>query len=108
MVSLGPSQATRAGAALLVLGGVLAAGLALTTPFGGCTDVGVPPEADTGFAVRGVDGGDLVYSPDGANECRSPVAVAALPLAGVLGGSALLVYGRVGATRTGGSGPAQE
>jgi hypothetical protein len=87
--------ATVGGAGLLALGALFAAVLVLTTPFTGCTEVGVPEGADTGFEFRGVQDGSIVYSPDGVNECQSPVEVATIPLVPLVGGVALLAYSRV-------------
>jgi hypothetical protein len=93
---LSSGAATRGGVTLLLLGGLLAAVLAVTFPFGGCTDVGVDEGTETRFEFRGIEDGNIVYSPDGVNECVFPASVAAVPLAGLLGGLALVSYGRIG------------
>jgi len=89
MFGLSDGTATVAGVALL-LSSVLLAGLFVTQPpAGGCTQVYVPPEADTGFALRGFDSGHVVYTPDGGNECQLAAPLAGLPVLGFLGGVGL-------------------
>lgn len=82
------------GILLLLLGGLLALILLLATPFTGCTDVGVPADADTGYEFVGVENGNVVYSPDGANVCETPLGVVVIPLVSGGSGLTLLAYGR--------------
>jgi len=92
--SVKPWSATAGGAACLVLSVVFASVLMLTTPFTGCTDVGVPNDVNTGFEFLGVENGNILYSPDGANVCQSPLQVTVIPLVPGTGGLLLLAYGR--------------
>lgn len=92
--SVRPRSATVGGVAFLALSIVLAGALLLTTPFTGCTDVGVPADANTGFEFVGIENGNIVYSPDGANVCKSPLQVVVIPLVPAIGGLVLLAYGR--------------
>jgi hypothetical protein len=87
---------TAVGTALVLLGVVGLVTLFVVQPFAGCTEVGVPPGADTGLELRGIEDGSFVYSPDGVNECSTPLGVAATPPAGVVVGAGLLAYGRFG------------
>jgi hypothetical protein len=89
---------------LVFLGGVsLAAGLgillaqALTFPgmlFGGCTEVGVPPDQQGGLGFLGVEGADLLYTPDGVNECRIPLVAVLLPVGLVVAGTGIVPSAR--------------
>ena len=101
-VSVGSRRARLGGILLLLLAGVLAILLLLATPFTGCTDVGVPADADTGYEFVGVENGNAVYSPDGANVCETPLGVVVIPLVSGASGLGLLAYGRYrwGPTRT--------
>lgn len=85
---------TIGGGLLLGFGVALASLLILTTPFTGCTEVGVPADVHTGFEFVGVEDSALVYSPDGVNVCESPLWVAVLPLVPGICGLLLLAYGR--------------
>lgn len=72
----------RVGVACLVLG--LVGTVAMLSSFpallvGGCTDVGVPEDHDGSVAIRGVDDGAIVYTPDGVNECSAPLAYVGVP-----------------------------
>lgn len=79
----------------LVLSSTLLAGLFFVQPpAGGCTQVGVEPGADTGFALRGFESGHVVYTPDGVNECQLAAPLAGLPVLGFVGGSALSISGQ--------------
>jgi len=93
-LSVGSKRARLGGIFLLLLAGVLAFSLLLATPFTGCTDVGVPADADTGYEFVGVENGNVVYSPDGANVCETPLGVVAIPLVSGAGGLTLLAFGR--------------
>jgi hypothetical protein len=87
-----------------LLGGVsLVAGLgivvaqALTFPgmlFGGCTEVGVPPGHQGGIGFLGVEGADLLYTPDGVNECSIPLTAVLLPVGLVVAGAGLVLSAR--------------
>jgi hypothetical protein len=81
------------GVALVVVGVVAVAGLFVVGPVSGCTEVGTTTGPTGEFAVRGVEGGDVVYSPDGLNECSFPVEAAMPPAATVAGGLAVLAAG---------------
>lgn len=89
-----PWSATVGGVAFPVLSVVLAGILMLTTPFTGCTDVGVPNDVNTGFEFIGVENANILYSPDGANVCQSPLQVIVIPLVPGIGGLLLLAYSR--------------
>lgn len=81
----------------LILSGTLLAGLLFTQPpAGGCTEVGVEPSADTGFALRGFESGHVVYTPDGANECQLAAPLVGLPVLGFVGGVVLGFHSRSG------------
>ena len=88
------SRTTLLGGALLVVGvGIVLAEL-VSFPgllFGGCTDVGVPEGQGTGVGVLGVQGSNLLYTPDGANECSVPLPAVLAPLGLVAVGGGLIL-----------------
>ncbi len=92
-----PRAATISGVVLLVFGVLLAGAIVLTTPFTGCTEVGVPDDKTTGFEFVGLEDGNIAYSPDGVNVCQSPIEVVAIPLVPGIGGLVLFGYGRYSA-----------
>ena len=90
------------GVGLLVVGMSIALALLLSFPammFGGCTDVGVPEGEERGVAVIGVEDGNLLYTPDGANECSIPLPVVLTPIGLVVTGTGLILSRR--ATKNG-------
>lgn len=83
------------GGALLAVG--LGIGLAQigTFPgllFGGCTDVGVPEGQGQGVSIIGVQGSDLLYTPDGVNECSIPLPAVLTPVGLVAVGGGLVLF----------------
>lgn len=89
---------------LALLGGVsLALGLGLvlaqllTFPgmlFGGCTDVGVPAGQQGGVGLLGIEGSNLLYTPDGVNECSVPLTAVLLPIGLVVAGTVIVLSTR--------------
>lgn len=63
---------------------------------GGCTDVGVPDDHDGQPAIRGVDDGAVVFTPEGVNECRAPIAYLSVPPALVAVGGVLVAADLLG------------
>jgi len=62
--------------------------------FGGCTDVGVPDGQGQGVGIIGVEDGNLVYTPDGVNECSLPLPAVFIPLGLVAVGGGLTLSPR--------------
>ncbi|EMA64701.1 hypothetical protein [Halorubrum lipolyticum] len=95
-------RATLLGVGLLVVGVSIAFALLLSFPamvFGGCTDVGVPEGEERGVAVIGVEDGNFLYTPDGANECSIPLPAVLAPVGFVVIGTGLVLSRR--ATKNG-------
>jgi hypothetical protein len=63
--ALTPRSATTGGGVLSILGVALAGLLLLTTPFTGCTEIGVLDDANTGDEFVGIESGTVVDSSDG-------------------------------------------
>jgi len=63
--------------------------------FGGCTDVGVPAGEGQRFGILGVEDGNLLYTPDGANECGIPLPAVVIPTGLVVAGTALALSPKV-------------
>lgn len=85
------------GSVLLVVGFSIVLAQLVTFPgmlFGGCTDVGVPEAQQQGVSLIGVEGFDLLYTPDGANECRIPLPAVLLPIGLIATGAALVLSTR--------------
>lgn len=85
------------GGALLVVGVGIALAELVSFPgmlFGGCTDVGVSEGRGTGVGVLGVQGADLLYTPDGVNECSIPLPAVLAPLGLVAVGGGLVLSAR--------------
>jgi len=59
--------------------------------FGGCTDVGVPEEEGQGVGIIGVQDSNLLYTPDGANECSIPLPAILIPIGLTAVGSGLIL-----------------
>jgi len=86
------------GGVSLVAGFGIAVALLVSFPammFGGCTDVGVPAGEGQGASVVGVADGNLLYTPDGANECSIPLPVVLLPTGLIAVGTGLVLSQRV-------------
>lgn len=98
-VNISPRTAKTSGIGIVLLAGLLGVTLILTTPFAGCTDVGVEDSKNTGFEFQGIEEGSIVYSPDGVNECTSPVEVALVPLGGFSIGVGVFIWGQVRSDR---------
>ena len=85
------------GGVLLVAGfGIVLAQLA-TFPgmlFAGCTDVGVPAGQGQGVGLIGVQDSNLLYTPDGVNECSIPLPAVLGPLGLVVVGGGLVLSAR--------------
>ncbi|WP_435094537.1 hypothetical protein [Halorubrum sp. N11] len=62
--------------------------------FGGCTDVGVPEAQQQGVSLIGVEGSDLLYTPDGTNECSIPLPAVLLPIGLIVLGTGLVLSAR--------------
>jgi hypothetical protein len=62
--------------------------------FGGCTDVGVPAGHQGGVGLLGVEGMDLLYTPDGVNECSIPLTAVLLPVGLVVAGAGVVLSER--------------
>ena len=85
------------GGVLLVVGlGVVLAQLVAFPGllFGGCTDVGVPDGQGQGVGIIGVEDGNLVYTPDGVNECSLPLPAVFIPIGLVAAGGGLTLSTR--------------
>jgi len=82
------------GIGLLVAGVSVAFALLMSFPgmmFGGCTDVGVPEGEGQGVDIIGVEDGDLLYTPDGANECSITLLAVLTPIGLVVVGTGLVL-----------------
>jgi hypothetical protein len=87
-----------------LLGGVLlAVGLGnvltqlVTFPgmlFGGFTEVGVPKGQKQGMSSISVQGSDLLYTPDGVNECSIPLVAVFFPIGLIFAGTGLVLSTR--------------
>ncbi|MFC6905970.1 hypothetical protein [Halalkalicoccus tibetensis] len=89
--------AFRAGITALLLATVgLLALFALfpTLPFSACTEIPAASDASGWPAFYAIEGSELVYTPDGTNECSTHAAVPGTPVALLLVGG-LLVAGSV-------------
>jgi len=62
--------------------------------FGGCTDVGVPEGQGQGVSIIGVQDSNLLYTPDGANECRIPLPAVLTPIGLIAVGGGLMLSTR--------------
>jgi hypothetical protein len=62
--------------------------------FGGCTEVGVPAGQGQGIGVIGVQDSNLLYTPDGVNECRIPLPAVLAPVGLAAVGSGLFLSTR--------------
>ncbi|KDS91402.1 hypothetical protein FK85_02545 [Halorubrum saccharovorum] len=82
------------GSALLVVGFSIVLAQLATFPgmlSGGCTDVGVPEGQQQGVSLIGVEGADLLYTPDGANECSIPLPAVLFPIGLIAVGAGLVL-----------------
>ena len=89
---------TLLGVGLLVVGVTIAFALLITFPgmlSGGCTDIGVPEGEGQGVGIIGVEDGDLLYTPDGVNECNSPLPVVLTPIGLITLGTGLVLSSKV-------------
>jgi len=89
---------TLLGVGLLVVGVTIAFALLITFPgmmSGGCTDIGVPEGEGQGVGIIGVEDGDLLYTPDGVNECNSPFPVVLTPIGLITLGTGLVLSSKV-------------
>jgi hypothetical protein len=85
------------GGVLLVAGFGIAVALLASFPtmmFGGCTDVGVPAGEGQGVSVVGVADGNLLYTPDGVNECSIPLPAVGIPTGLIAVGTGLVLSQR--------------
>jgi len=62
--------------------------------FGGCTDVGVPEGQGQGVSIIGVQDSNLLYTPDGANECSIPLLAVLTPIGLIAVGGGLILSTR--------------
>ncbi|PSQ56683.1 hypothetical protein BRD22_04815 [Halobacteriales archaeon SW_8_68_21] len=86
------------GIGLLVVGVSIAFVLLISFPgmmFGGCTDVGVPEGEGQGVDIIGVEDGNLLYTPDGANECSITLLVVLTPVGLIAVGTGLVLSPKV-------------
>jgi hypothetical protein len=86
------------GIGLLVVGVSIVLALLISFPammFGGCTDVGVPEGEGQGVSIIGVEDGNLLYTPDGANECSIPLSAVLTPIGLITVGAGLVIFPRV-------------
>ena len=89
---------TLLGVGSLVVGVTIAFALLITFPgmlSGGCTDIGVPEGEGQGVGIIGVEDGDLLYTPDGVNECNSPLPVVLTPIGLIILGTELVLSSKV-------------
>ena len=92
-------RTTLLGVGSLVVGSSLVFALLLSFPamlFGGCTDVGVPEGESRGVGIVGVEDGNLLYTPDGVNECGIPLPAVLVPTGLVVVGTGLVLSPKVG------------
>lgn len=85
------------GSALLAVGFSIVLAQLVTFPgmlFGGCTDVGVPEAQQQEVSRIGVVGLDLLYTPDGTNECNIPLPAVLLPIGLTAAGTGLVLSTR--------------
>lgn len=88
------NQRALLGGAVLAVGSAIALAQLASFPgmlFGGCTDVGVPAAQQQGIGLIGVEGSNLLYTPDGTNECAIPLSAVLLPIGLVVGGIGLVL-----------------
>lgn len=86
------------GAGLLVVGVSIAFALLVTFPgmmSGGCTDIGILEGERQGVGIIGVGDGDLLYTPDGVNECNSPLSVVLAPFVLIAVGTGSVISSKV-------------
>lgn len=86
------------GTGLLVVGVSILLALLMSFPammFGGCTDVGVPEGEEQGVSIIGVEDGNLLYTPDGANQCSIPLPAVLTPIGLITVGTGLIISPRV-------------
>ena len=62
--------------------------------FGGCTEVGVPESQQQGVGIIGVHELNLLYTPDGVNECSIPLPAVLLPIGLVFAGIGVVLSAR--------------
>ncbi|MFC6873526.1 hypothetical protein [Halobellus marinus] len=62
--------------------------------FGGCTDVGVPEGQEEGLSIIGVQDSNLLYTPDGVNECGIPLPAVITPVGLIAVGGGLVLSTR--------------
>lgn len=62
--------------------------------FGGCTDVGVPEGQEQGVSIIGVQDSNLLYTPDGVNECSIPLPAVLAPVGLIAVGGGLVLSTR--------------
>ena len=82
------------GSVLLVVGFSIVLAQLITFPgmlFGGCTDVGVPDGPGQGVSIIGVQDSNLLYTPDGANECSIPLPAVLVPFGLIAVGGGLIL-----------------
>ena len=85
------------GSVLSVVGFSIVLAQLLTFPgmlFGGCTDVGVTEGQGQGVSVIGVQDSNLLYSPDGVNECSIPLPAVLIPIGLIAVGGVLILSTR--------------
>ena len=59
--------------------------------FGGCTGVGVSEEQGQGVSIIGVQDSNLLYTPDGVNECSIPLPAVLIQIGLIaVGGGSIL------------------
>jgi hypothetical protein len=82
------------GSVLLVAGFSIVLAQLITFPgmlFGGCTDVGVPAGDEQGVSIIGVQDSNLLYTPDGVNECSIPLPAVFIPFGLIAIGGGLIL-----------------
>jgi len=85
------------GSVLLVVGLSLVLAQLVAFPgmlFGGCTDVGVPEGQGQGVSIIGVQDSNLLYTPDGVNECSIPLPAVVTPIGLIAVGGGLILSTR--------------
>lgn len=90
-------QMTLLGGVSLAVGFIIVLTQLATFPdmlLGGCTDVGVPEAQQQGVSLIGVQGWELLYTPDGTNECSIPLPAVLLPLGLIAAGIGMVLSAR--------------
>ena len=93
IVSIGHEANSPPRSVLLAVGVSIVLAQLVTFPgmlFDGCTDDGVPEAQQQGVSLIGVVELDLLYTPDGTNECSIPLPAVLVPIGLIASGTGLV------------------